>query len=481
MMQTQAAADPDNLAAAVRTMLHAGRPAAARPLLAALTRLRPNADGIALLESGLAEAEGRIPEAIAVLNAALAAVPADAALLKRRAGLSHQAGDTVAALRDAAEAVIAAPADPSAKALLGLLLIETGDAVGARACLAEAIEAEPDNASFRLGFAEAATRTGDAASAAAALDDGIRRTPMRPDLREAAIRLALRRGDPATAERLAEAARQAGLADATVLRLLGRAVAAQGRASDSMAALGEALKLDPQDALLRHMAAAAGMLPAPDRAPPSAVRALFELNVTKGENEVIAAGDRVPGLVRAAVLAGTVFPKDSRLGPVLDLGCGGGLLAVALSDLPLGPFVGVDLSPAMLAAAGQWKVYDELVEADLLSFVAEEQRLFPLILAANVLCWFGSLDPVVTAIAARLAPGGRLILSLEAMRSERPDGRGWELGPEGRYTHTAAACERAARAARIRVAQLAPEILSTGKGPPVPGLIAVLVRSDDAG
>lgn len=478
--------DANDLARSARSLLSAGRPGAARPLIAALRRIAPERDGLVLLESELAEAEGRIPDAIAALGASpLGASPLGASLgaaelLKRRAGLLHQAGDAEAAIRDAADAVIAAPGDAAAKALLGMLLLESGDASAALACLAEASAADPDHAEFRLACAEAAMRTGDPARAALVLEEGIARAPGRADLREAAIRAALRRDDPAGAEQLGTAALAAGLAGTTIFRLLGEAAAAQGRVAEAAIWLAEALKLDPADVSLRHMAAAFGAMPPPERAPPEAVRARFEAAAPGFARAMIAAGDRVPGLMREAVVTRMQLPPAGRAGPVLDLGCGSGMAAVALSDLALGPFIGLDLSPAMLAAAKEWGLYAELVEADLADFPGTEERRFPLILAADVLTWFGPLRPVFSAVGSRLAPGGRFILSLETIEDGPPDARGWKLRPDGSYAHAAAFCERSAREAGFRVLDLRAETLRLVSGAPVGGLIAVLGRSDDA-
>lgn len=468
--------DPDELAEAARVMLRAGRPAAARPLLAALARLKPDADGLALLESGLSEAEGRIPEAISVLDAELARHPADAVLLKRRAGLKQGSGDALAAIDDAAAAVIAAPRDAAAKALLGMLLLARGDAAQARACLDEASRAEPENDDFRLGLAEATERCGEGRLAIALLEEGICRSPGRKDLREAAIRAALRSADPATAERLAIAARHAGLADAAILCLLAQAAAALGRAADRARWLAEALKLAPADQSLRHMAAAAGVVPAAERAPADFVRAESGRQAAMFVPTAIATQNRVPGLIRRAMVAHAAGGR----GPVLDLGCGPGLAAVALSDLSLGPFVGVDLSGVMLAVARQWGLYAELIEADLIDFLTAEQRCFPLILAADAPPWFGSLTPVLTAVLPRLARGGRFVLSLDTARAEEVGERAWVLRPDGRYAHSAALFESSARAAGFRLINIDSETLRCADGAPVEGLIAVLGRSDDA-
>ncbi|MGH7121247.1 MAG: methyltransferase domain-containing protein [Acetobacteraceae bacterium] len=476
MQSSVAQPDPDELAQAAQTMLRAGRPAAARPLLAALSRLKPDAEGLALLECDLREAEGCIPGAIAVLDAELAGRPADAVLLKRRAGLRHRSGDGLASIDDAAAAVIAAPHDAAAKALLGVLLLTRGDAAAARACLSEASEAEPDNGDFRLGLAEAMERCGEARLAAALLEEGISLSPARTDLREATIRLALRRKDPQAAERLAIATREAGLANATILCLLAQAAAAQGRATDQTHWLAEALKLSPADESLRHLAAAAGIVPAAERAPADFVRREFERQAGTFVPTTIETGNRVPGLIRSAVLA----HARGRRGPTLDLGCGTGLAAVALSDFSLEPFIGVDLSRAMLAAARGWGLYAELAQADLVDFLAAEQRCFALILAADVLPWFGSLAPVLAAVRSRLAPGGRFILSLDTAPAEDVGKRAWVLGPKGRYAHSVAGFESTARDAGFEIIATTPEILRSEDGAAIEGMITVAGLRGDA-
>jgi predicted Zn-dependent protease len=261
MQQAVASPEPETLAASARSMLAAGRPAAARPLIAALARMGPESVALVELGSAVAAADGDLKRAIVILDQGIGVTPRDVLLRKRRAGLRQRMGDLAGALADAAEAVIAAPSDAAAKALLGLLLIEAGEIARARVCLAEAVATEPDNATFRIGLAEAAGRAGDAEAARIVLDEGIARAPGCVDLRVAAIRLALGRGDGEAAQGIAEVARREGVANAVVLRMLAQAAAARGRDEDAAAALTAAWKLDPTDPGLRHFAAAAGLLP----------------------------------------------------------------------------------------------------------------------------------------------------------------------------------------------------------------------------
>ena len=81
------------------------------------------------------------------------------------------------------------------------------------------------------------------------------------------------------------------------------------------------------------------------------------------------------------------------------IGCGTGLVAVALSDLAVGPLVGVDVSSRMLAqAAAKQQLYAELREADLEQMLVEDVTCWKLIVAADVSVYFGALAEVFAAV-----------------------------------------------------------------------------------
>jgi predicted TPR repeat methyltransferase len=194
------------------------------------------------------------------------------------------------------------------------------------------------------------------------------------------------------------------------------------------------------------------------------VRVVCDGDAARFDAHLIGLGYRVPGLARAELAAA------APAGPVLDLGCGTGLMALALSDLVPGPYVGVDLSPRMLAVAAQRGLYAELHEADIEAFLAAGPRRFPLILAGDVLPYFGDLCALLRAVAARLAPRGRFICSAELLEGAPP----WRLGPLGRYRHAPAHLSAAAAAAGLAVVRLRPEVIRHEEDAPVAGLFAVL-------
>ncbi len=206
-------------------------------------------------------------------------------------------------------------------------------------------------------------------------------------------------------------ARQDGMLDACGFGLLGHALSSLGRYDDAADAYVAASKLAPDDPYVRHLAAAAGRFEAGERAPPDYVRALFNSYADRFDQHLIHLRYRIPGLLRGVLARHAAAP-----GPVLDLGCGTGLLAVACQDVVHGDWTGVDLSPRMLAAAREKALYRELHEADLTAYLADEERTFPLILAGDVLCYFGPLAPILKAVQSHLTPDGRFVLTVGTAR-----------------------------------------------------------------
>jgi len=481
MEQLQATADAAALTARIAALLDASRPAAARHLLSAVRRLVPASPAIAELAARVAASEGRLEQALAELDAAVAQYPEHAGLRKCRADLRQQAGDAVGALGDAAEAVILDRTDPAAKALLGVLLLEHHRTDDAIVCLGEAVAADAANPAYRQGLAAAQEESGDTDAALATLATGIAAAPWRVDLRNAAILVAVRRRDFSAACELAEAARAAGVADACSFGLMGHALSSLGRHTDATDAYAEALKLGPDDPYVRHLVAASGILPSAPRAPVEYLRAVFDGYADRFEAHLISLGYRVPGLVRAALARHPTIVAGERLGPALDLGCGTGLAAVALSGLAVAPLVGLDVSPRMLQAAAAKQLYAELREADLMRFLAEDIRRWRLVLAADVLIYFGALAELLAAAFGRLEPGGWFVFSLEELLPDHdgrmPVGGDWALQRQGRYVHSVDYVAEAAGNAGFVVRLLERQILRFEADAPVAGIFVVLERA----
>jgi len=261
MPPSSTVADPARLTDRVREMIQQGRVRAARPLLAALRKVAAASAELDELEGLLLLREGRVTDALAVLDAAIGGAPDGVGLRICRAEARMQAGELAAAAADAAEAVILTPRAAQPKALLGVILIELGRPADAVACLAEAVAADPRHPAYRQGLAEAQQRTGDVASAALTLREGIRLAPGTVALRIAAIVQAMRQRDFEAAAAIADAARRDGIADARVFGLLGQSLSGLGRPREALDAFAEALKLAPEDACLRQLVRAGAAVP----------------------------------------------------------------------------------------------------------------------------------------------------------------------------------------------------------------------------
>lgn len=471
-------ADFDSLVDRADALMASDRLAAARGVLAAARRVAPGTPRLASLSARLELREGRPDASVALLTQALEAAPS-AELFKLRADARRRLGDIAGATVDAADAVLHDRNDPAAKALLGILLSELGRAAQATTCLREAVAAVPDNPSFREAYAAALVADGQPDAAAATYAEGIAVAPASLSLRNAAILLAVRQRAFETAVDLAEAARQAGLGDACTFGLKGHALSSLGRHEEASDAYADALKLGPEDPYVRHLVAASGVRPGATRAPADYVRTVFDGYADRFDAHLIGLGYRIPGVLHGLLRAHLPLESGRTIGPVLDLGCGTGLVAVALVGLPLRPLIGVDLSPKMLEQAAAKRLYDELHESDVTAFLTADARRWRLVLAADVFCYSGDLEPILQAVFDRLERGGLLVFSAESLIGPYMGNGNWALGRQGRYAHAEPYLLRVAREAGFIVRGLNHEHQRQEAGVPVPGFVVILERPAD--
>ncbi|HEY4174292.1 MAG TPA: methyltransferase [Rhodopila sp.] len=476
-------ADAEALRGRAAQLIDAGRFEAARPLLAAARVLAPPSAELALVGARLALGSGAWEQATRELDEGIAAEPAHAGLRKCRADLRQRMGDREGSARDAAEAVIVDPTDPQAKAILGSALLDLGRTAEAVACLAEAVAGAPSDLDYRQALSSALEKTGDPAAALLVLTDGIDLCPASVPIRNAAILLCVRRRDFTQAVRLAEIARSLGIADACTFGLKGHALSSLGRHDEAAAAYQDALKLGPEDEYVRHLVVSSGAMPDSRRAPEGYVRTVFDGYAARFETHLISLGYRIPGAIRTLLQSHPKIVAGLPVGPVLDLGCGTGLATLAIGDLPLGPFTGVDLSPRMLAQARAKQLYAELREADIVADLAEHPQCWPLIVAADVLCYFGALEEVLAIVHQRLEPGGWFVFSVEQMLPDHdgviPGNGHWALHRQGRYTHAEDYVYEAACAAGFRVTRVDHPVVRQEAGADVPGLLFAVERLRD--
>ncbi len=233
----------------------------------------------------------------------------------------------------------------------------------------------------------------------------------------------------------------------------------------------------PDNPVARHIGAAIAGDEAEPRAPDAYVRQTFDLFADEFDSKLAELGYRAPELLTRLVAVSGPPPSgapDNGMGglAVLDAGCGTGLCAAALRPYAA-TLTGVDLSGGMLARARARGLYDSLEEAELVAFLASRPAAFDLIVAADVLCYFGVLDEALAAAAAALHPGGRLAFTVEHLEEGAAPHR---VATHGRYAHRDGYVRTALAAAGLTLVHLGYDTLRMESGLPVAGLVVLAAK-----
>ncbi|MDB6102596.1 MAG: hypothetical protein JWO52_2595, partial [Gammaproteobacteria bacterium] len=218
---------------------------------------------------------------------------------------------------------------------------------------------------------------------------------------------------------------------------------------------------DPDDPIPQHMLAAVGGAERPMRASDGYVRATFDDFAESFDRNLEELGYRAPQMLFDAVMQSAALQPQHSL-DVLDIGCGTGLCGPLLRPIAR-RLVGVDLSPNMLSKAAMRAVYDQLNCAELTQWLAECGQQFGLVVAADVLCYFGDLSAALANTRAVLAPGGCFACSLEALPAAAADNptspEPFLLQPHGRYQHDRKHVEAALSAAGLDIVSISTQTL----------------------
>ncbi len=118
---------------------------------------------------------------------------------------------------------------------------------------------------------------------------------------------------------------------------------------------------------------------------------------------------------------------------ILDAGCGTGLCAPHLDSLfKKYRLFGVDLSARMLAAAAAKKLYCRLENEELETYLRRHKNAFDLIVAADVVTYFGALESLLFGCFEGLSSGGLLVFTVTAnIFNDKP----WFQHLSGRFVH----------------------------------------------
>ncbi|KZK84017.1 Ubiquinone biosynthesis O-methyltransferase [Pseudovibrio sp. W64] len=127
------------------------------------------------------------------------------------------------------------------------------------------------------------------------------------------------------------------------------------------------------------------------------------------------------------------------LGPfkrLLDLGCGTGLAAELFEDqIPYK--TGVDISEQMLNLARDKKIYDDLQQCEINEFLDQDHpQKWDLILASELLPYFGSLEDLFAGVARNIEKNGVFLFSAEAVMEPASNTQPYTMSDSCRFKHT---------------------------------------------
>lgn len=229
----------------------------------------------------------------------------------------------------------------------------------------------------------------------------------------------------------------------------------------------------PGNPMARHIGAAIAGEGTERRASDEYVRQTFDLFADEFDSKLAELGYRAPELLISAL--GERLPVEGGL-DILDAGCGTGLCAAGLRPFAR-RLTGVDLSRGMLERAQTRGLYDRLEEAELGAFLDRSPLAFDLIVAADVLCYFGALDEVAALAARALRPEGWLAFTVERLDDKA---LAYRVNPHGRYAHREDHVRTVLGTAGFAAPAILHDTLRQESGEPVAGLV-VLARKARTG
>lgn len=234
------------------------------------------------------------------------------------------------------------------------------------------------------------------------------------------------------------------------------------------------LFLMPDDPVALHMQAAFRGDQSVRRASDGYVRDTFDGFAADFDKRLARLDYRAPDVIARSLQQIRGAPSGDL--NVLDIGCGTGLCGTHLRSYAK-HLSGVDISSAMLEKAREGGEYDDLTEAELTGFMIDNPDDYDLIVAADVLIYFGDLQPVFEAAENALRMGGHLLFSLEHL-DDAESASGYFLNPHGRYSHTQKYVRQTLERAGLTVLDVAVEALRMEDSQPVDELVVIAMASD---
>ncbi|AMY08120.1 putative S-adenosylmethionine-dependent methyltransferase [Luteitalea pratensis] len=426
--------------------------------------------GIAFLQ------RGQVRDAEVLFTKLLSIAPRQPDALHYSGIVAHKLGRTEEGIARVRESLDLAPEQADWHSNLGILLENGGDGEGAIEAFSRAIALDPSHANAHNNLGVLQRLFGRPAEAEASYRAAIEINPKHADAYRNLALVLEQTGRSHDALNAYYRAVTIEPGHSATRRLLAVAYNTIGDRERAVEFCEEWVKAEPNDPLARHTLAACSQRDVPARASDQFVVASFDTFAATFEAKLTRLEYKAPSLVVAS-LAETGTPADKQL-DILDAGCGTGWCGPLLAPYAR-RLSGVDLSAGMLEHARAKGVYDELSHAELVGYLQGQSGAFDIIVSADTLVYFGSLEPFAAAASAALRPGGWVIFTVE---ESKPATDTFHLEVHGRYNHAATYVEAVLGAAGL-TPHIDRAVLRNESGLPVAGLVvrARKAMGDDRG
>ncbi|HEY0942639.1 MAG TPA: tetratricopeptide repeat protein [Steroidobacter sp.] len=365
------------------------------------------------------------------------------------------------------------PNDADALNFLGMMRVQTGEIGQGVELLRRSVKSQPRNP-------HAWTNLGNALMASGAFEEAHQAFSSATDLAPTMTEAWFNRGVCARHLKLPEEAMECfskavefGPGYAAAYDALARLLYRARRLPEAIEVYRKWLAADPDNPQAKHMLAACTGENVPARAGDAYLTATFDAFADTFDENLQSLGYRAPELIAAAVTEQLHAPAGSRL-DIVDAGCGTGWCGPLFKPLAR-TLVGVDISPGMVEKARARDVYDELIVAELSTFLRQRPGSADLIVSADTLVYFGELDEPLAAACACLRTGGMMAFTLERLEPG-PDGQPYRIEPHGRYCHQESYVRARLAQAGFQSVSITGDTLRKEGGRDVAGHVVVAVK-----
>ena len=231
----------------------------------------------------------------------------------------------------------------------------------------------------------------------------------------------------------------------------------------------EGLRLQPNNAALQYTVTSLSENQRLLQAPTEYIQSLFDAYADHYDVHLLGALEyQMPKLFLEKLRH---FVSQEKKYQILDLGCGTGLCGEICHGFAK-KIIGIDVSEKMLAMARSKNIYDDVIIADMTTYLTLNSTTFDIILAGDVLVYTGALEALFESLSQALIPGGLFIFNTEITES-----KDFKMNQSGRFSHNKSYIDNLAAKNQLKI--LSYDVCTTRfqNNMPVPGHLYVLKRA----